>query len=100
MNWYKKIKISSVRDDKQEQAKYFTDKIEEAISQAQIGGEETIKLLEQLVSKLDGAHGFRNLLPVSITKELLSLLNQAISVKKDSPQKCCAFLEDALDYLL
>lgn len=99
MSWYKKIKISSIKDDKKEQMSYFADKIEEAIGQALIGGNETIDLLDQLIDKVKGAHGFRNIMPPSTTKKVLSLMQEARKVKRDSPQKCCALLEEALNYL-
>lgn len=99
MSWYKQIKKASIADRKDEQIEYFKDKIEEAIDQAMIGGEETINLLTQLIEKLEGAHGFRNLIAPSVTETILDLMKKARDVKKDSPHKCCAFLEEALTYL-
>jgi len=99
MNWYIKTKNASAKDNKLEQAQYLIEKIEEAIDQSMIGGEETIKLLDQLIDRLEGAHGFRSLIPPSTASSILDLLKKARDVKKDSPQKCSYFLEEALTFL-
>jgi len=99
MNWYNLQKTSSAKDEKQEQMKFLEEKIVEAIDQALIGGNETINLLERLTEWLRGDNGVRNLIPPSIKEAILALIAQAIEVKRDSPQKCCAILEEALTYL-
>ena len=96
MNWYK---LSSARDDKREQIQLIVDKISEAISQAPIGGEETIVLLDEIIQRLTGEDGNRTLIPPSIRDNVLSLVQEARNVKKDSPQKCCELLEQALTYI-
>jgi len=99
MNWYTFKKKSSSRDDKKKQLKLLLDNIEEVIDQTMIGGNETIKIIDQLISRLNGESGFRNLIPPSTKNNVLKLLIKAREVKKDSPQKCMAFLEEALSYL-
>lgn len=99
MSWYTYVKISSARDDKTDQVIYLRDKLEEAIDQAMIGGDESINLIDRLIDRLEGAKGFRNLIPKSVKDNVLSLMQKAREVKKDSPHKFCAYLEEALTYL-
>lgn len=100
MNWYKiYYKESSARDEKREQINLLISQIEEIIGQALIGGDETIALLDSLISRLRGETSYRNLIPPSINEAVLELLIEARQVKKDSPKKCRQFLEDSLMYL-
>jgi len=99
-NWYSIIKTSSARDEKNEQLKYIGDNIREAISQAMIGGDETIKIIDRLINRLNGANGFRNLIGPNLKNIIIKILTNAKSVKKDSPHKCVNLLEEALSYLI
>lgn len=99
MNWYKSLITSSARDVKIEQMEYFRDKIDEAIEQSMIGGEQTIILLNMLIDKMRGIGGYRILIPESVKQSVLSLLMEAKQVKKDSPSKAITYLEEAITYL-
>jgi len=98
MSWY--TRTSSIKDDKEKQRDSFIRSLEEASRAGLIGGEEPIKIVQDVLDKLEGVDSrVRLLLPNNVSpykEEIIELLHKAIKTKKDSPQKFVNFIEEAL----
>ena len=94
INWYKKI--SSVQDDRQEQVEFIIDALEKAKEQSAIGADASIEIVNDLIKQLENKGEKRSLIPLPIKNKIVELMKNANDIKRDSPQRFCAMIDDII----
>jgi len=97
MSWY--TKTSSIRNDKKKQALQLIEQLRLISEGAMIDGGSNMKEIEKILQKLRPRGRGVLLIRPSIADSVIELLEQAKSIKKDSPKDFISIIDDAMSFL-